>query len=511
MLRKSLLSIFYILSFISIKAQSEIIVLMSDNLSIYQQTITGLQSSLEYPLKVYYWSQIQNQYGNNIIEFFKNLENQKFIITIGDIATFQALGYLKKTKIIFSHVTNIHKLNINDNICGIDVRVPIESYFKLFKEINPSFRNILTITTTDSGKIIALEGIYKDLSNQIYFIHEHITGTEINRDFKSTIEKYKDKIDGFYIVEDPVYTIENLNYLSTESIKNQFMILVKYDSLLNVGGTIAIYPDYTKIGIKMGTMVSSILNNSQSCKELFIQTLKEGDLFYSINEEQAKKQNIVIPEVLIKRSSLSRLYTFGVELYQNNKIQSAEKIFKKILEEDPQNPGANYYFSLIIDKKTGEVTKLALNKATEFYRNKQYDKALEQINYGLKVNPIHEELNQLKKIVVNEYSIMLAQKAKGMENKEPFESIRLYQRSLQLNPENSEANSQLASLRNQLSRKIPEMMNQAKSFFESRKYKETISLLNNVLLIQPGNTLAVEYLRLSQQKQESLENILKNQ
>lgn len=489
----------------------ELKILLSDNISIYQQTLVGLQSNLNLPLKVYYWNQIQQEYGENIKKFFDSLSNEPLIVSIGLATTKALIENLPNTTIVFTHVPEVHNLKINDKICGIDTKVPIESFFKLIKEINGSFRYVLTITSSEIGKNIAYEGIYKDLNHQIYFIHEHITSSNINQSFKEILVKHKDKIDAFFVVEDPIFSIENLNYLSDLSKKDQFLILVKYDSLLKIGGTISISPDFTKVGIKLGEIINKILNLNATCRDIFIETLQEGDLFFRVNEQQAKEQNITIPEELLQRSNLSKLYLFGVELYQSNKIQSAEKIFKQILEKDPQNPGANYYYALILDKKSGAITKEVLQKAIEYYKNKQYEKSLEQINFGLRVNPIHSELNNLKKQVSTEFSSYLNTLALNKETIDPFEAIRLYQKSLQLNNENMEANRNLISLRNRLSFKIPQMIKEAKLNFENRMYKESITILNNVLLIQPGNTIALEYLRLAQQKQEGLQKILQYQ
>lgn len=489
----------------------EIKVLLSDNISIYQQTLVGLQSSLNLPIKVYYWNQIQQEYGENIKKFFDTISKEKLIVSIGISTTKILLENLPNTTIVFTHVPEIHNLKINDKICGVDTKVSIENFFKLLKEINSSFRYVLTITSTEIGKNIAYEGIYRDLNHQVYFIHEHITSSNINQSFKEILDNYKNRIDAFFIVEDPVYSLENLNYLSEISKKNQFLVFVKYDSLLKIGGTISISPDFTKVGIKLGEIINKILNLNATCRDIFIETLQEGDLFFRVNEQQAKEQNITLPEKLIQRSNLSKLYLFGVELYQKNKLQSAEKIFKQILEKDPQNPGANYYYALILDKKSGAVTKEALQKAIEFYKNKNYEKSLEQINYGLRVNPIHLELKNLKKQVSIEYSSYLNSQALSREAIDPFESIKLYQKSLQLNNENIEANRNLISLRNRLSVKIPQMIKEAKLNFENRMYKESIIILNNILLIQPGYPIAVEYLRLAQQKQEGLQKILRYQ
>ncbi|GIW23649.1 MAG: hypothetical protein KatS3mg068_2656 [Candidatus Sericytochromatia bacterium] len=481
-----------------------IAVLLPEPVSIYQQFIIGLQSSLndKISLNIYYLNNpldIQN--------LRSRLEVLDVIITIGLDAYYKIEETGFKKPILIALIPNIHLIEYKNNLCGIDTRIPISEYLSYLNEIIPEKKIILTIYTKEESKLEALEGYYSDIQFNSFFIIKKANDSE---DFKKMVSSYTANynIDAFYVVDDPIYTIENLKYLVDLSRKKSFALITKYDSLLNLGLTFSLNLNYSQVGRKYGEIVNKIVFQHNKCEEIFFQPLKKEDIIFQVNIEAANKQKINIPEELVERSNLYKISQLGIDFFYKEKYSIAEKIFNQILEKDPQNPLALYFKKEIITLKTKQQTDNVLNNALKHYNNKNYKEALTLTNQILKINPYHEEAKNLNLKIINEYSNLLESYGDNSIKKDPYMAIKYYLDAIDINSNNDSAKNKLFQLRNQLKIQIPKLLQTGKNYYEKRMYKESIEIFNKILLIEPGHRLALEYKNLAIQKLNAIRNII---
>lgn len=74
---------------------------------------------------------------------------------------------------------------------------------------------------------------------------------------------------------------------------------------------------------------------------------------------------------------------------------------------------------------------------------------------------------------------------------------------------NTKAKEELAALRRIENSKTNSFIQEGLSAYNTRKYPRSIEIFDNVLLLDPDNKVATEYLRLSKIKKESYEKLIR--
>ncbi len=89
----------------------------------------------------------------------------------------------------------------------------------------------------------------------------------------------------------------------------------------------------------------------------------------------------------------------------------------------------------------------------------------------------------------------------------PYDAIRSLNLALSARPENEAARNDLASLRAALAGRVAQQMQDGIAAYNTRDYRQAISLFESVLLVVPGHRDASEYLRLSRLKYDALQRL----
>jgi len=90
-----------------------------------------------------------------------------------------------------------------------------------------------------------------------------------------------------------------------------------------------------------------------------------------------------------------------------------------------------------------------------------------------------------------------------------FEAIKEYLSSLRTLPSNTKSQANLSELRNSESRNIENYLKEGIELYNKRQYDDSIQSFENILLINPEEKSAKEYLRLSYKKREAIEVLKK--
>lgn len=505
---------FYLLTFIlylfqnnSIFANSNSIeiILSSDN-SIYERGLYGIQSVIDREVKISYLDIILSE-SDGVESYFQNLENTDvpLVITIGPQATKIALQYLNKTPIIFSMVSNPKSLGLErNNLCGVSMDVSVEEFFQTLNDIDPRIKNVKGFYSSKETHYSAEEGNFVDLKYKLLYKPFLVTP----ENFTEKLEEIKNTTDAFYMISDPIYNQQRFAELSDFSKRNGIILMTSFPTLVKVGATFAISPEYSKIGVETGMMANRILNRSSDCSKERV-LLPNQSAFY-LNEDYAMESGTNIPETIKERAKLTKLFAAGISLLNEEKLKSARKVFEAILKKDPNNRSAQTYQSLVIEKMTGTRTKELLKNGERFFNNKQYSSAKGEFQKVLAINPNHKAAKEGYEKSILSQSEQERIQGKILENSgKPFLAIKSYLSSLRTLPGNNNTLSDLNQLRKSESKQIPEYLKNGISVYNERKYDEAIVNFENILLIEPNEKTAKEYLRLSYKKKEAIEILKK--
>jgi len=359
-------------------------ILLSSDSSIYEEGVAGLRSVIKAKTRTILLDVLVAE-QENLSSYFNHVENSNMplYIAMGPKAVNLARKYITKIPLLFTMVNSPKVLNLQkSNLCGVSMDISISDFFQTAKDINPDIRRIYSFYSTSQGEFLSGEGDYNDLQNKLLFTKVKL---KTGQSLENALDNLEGQADAIYMPADPLYNQENFNLLSDFCRKNKVILMTSFRSLVKAGATFGLSPDYTKLGILTGEMANRILAGLSKCKDELIILPEEAS--FILNEGYAQKSNINLPESIIRRAKLTKLFRIGVVLLNELKLKSARIVFEGILKRDPGNKAADKYLDVIIEKQTGALTSKYLNLAQEYIAKKKYGKARENYIKILKLNP----------------------------------------------------------------------------------------------------------------------------
>lgn len=188
----------------------------------------------------------------------------------------------------------------------------------------------------------------------------------------------------------------------------------------------------------------------------------------------------------VKKSSL-----VGVQKFKEAQYLEARKIFEKILIFDPNNQQAHNYLQAIEDKLK-ELSEQYFFRGVGFYQQTKFTQAKQQFEKALEFNPNMKEaeiyLNRTKNKIAQFSTRVdsLLHAGERMEDRKDFvQAYQVYQKALQLDPDNSQVNQHIQSLKPQLESFIQKKFRQGMRLFREERLNEAIAVFNEILKIFP--------------------------
>jgi tetratricopeptide (TPR) repeat protein len=172
----------------------------------------------------------------------------------------------------------------------------------------------------------------------------------------------------------------------------------------------------------------------------------------------------------------------------------------------------NFYYQIALQKISGTKIQDILDQAKAYYENRNFSAARTEYQKALSINPnltfAKDGLTQATKALSEKELLMgITQKNLGRV----FEAIQLFEMSLKTYPQNSLAKSELESIRKLESYRIDSLKQNGIVDYQKRNYDRSIDNFQKILLLNPSDKSAAEYLRLSKIKREAIQKIEKRQ
>ena len=482
-------------------------VLLSSNATFYIKSLNALQSVLKRPVKLHYINYLTDETSRKT--FFDKLKNQSppIILSLGNSATKLTIKYIKNIPVVFSLVPSLKSINLQQsNICGISESINISQFFKVLKEIKPSARNVISFYKSKQGGYLAGEGEYADLKNQLLFRKFKINNLE---ELKKKLKALKNSgtVDAIYMVTDILYSRKVFEYLSKYSREKKIVLMSGFSSLIRLGATFGIVPDYTTLGITKGKFVNNILKNRESCANGKIKFIKRDRI--KLNLSYAKKSNINIPQSLLTRQRAEQLFEVGVSLFQEKKYKSAKSVFVELKKVSPSFPLAKQYLTKVDNILVSELSLDLFEKAKRYVKKGNIRGAF------IVMNEIRRRFknSSTAKLRLQNLRSLLSHKEteeanKYLQKNKKFMAYRKFLSAIRFDKKNKLAQKQYQALLGKLLYSIPVMVKKGKVYYNLRRYYQAEQIFSNVLLIRPKHKIAIEYHRLSRQKREAIQRLL---
>ena len=203
-------------------------------------------------------------------------------------------------------------------------------------------------------------------------------------------------------------------------------------------------------------------------------------------------------------------YQKGRQLYNKQKWQAAIKAFSDVLAIDPNHRGAKSY----LRKSKKELAKMLddrYSKAKDYFDQKKYEKALEECNRILSINPNHEKAQLLQSRAYSRISIqkLHAKGDKAFAQGDYLTARKIYQEILSQLPDDKLAKNRLAQCQSRLKDRVEQLFNEGMVSYSEGDYSSALQIWNKILAIDPNDNRTKEYIKKATERLEALNRIKK--
>ena len=485
-----------------VRAGGRVLVVLSSDSSIYEEGLAGLRSASRATLTIAYLNVLEAE-ETEARPFLERADSAgyRLVVAIGAEAAQQVYTYVKRTPVVFSMLSVPRALPVPlQSLCGVSMRIPMEEYFRVLKEIAPQAKRVHSFYSTPAGDYLTGEGEYADLRHGLVYSHERI---EPGR-FGERLNALKGNADAFYVAADPLYDRRRFEELSAFARKNGLILFSGFRSLVFAGATFGIAPDYYRIGSLTGQMVARIIAKESNCAKEGIVLPDRSAYFFYLNWKFSRESGVRIPAAIRERARNIRLLRAGIEFFNEGKLKSARAIFDHLLEKDPGNAAALYYRARVAARLNGSAIDELLAEARRHMEAGLLSEAGRAFARVLDIQPRHAAAVQG---LIRVSRLQQEQAEAAYRSGRLYVALTLLEAAVRSHNENEEAVSRLREIRVRESYRVSDLIATGRAMYTQRNYPGAIRVLSDALLLSPGNKTATEYLRLSHRKGAAMERL----
>jgi tetratricopeptide (TPR) repeat protein len=195
-------------------------------------------------------------------------------------------------------------------------------------------------------------------------------------------------------------------------------------------------------------------------------------------------------------------------LYSRADYSGAIAELREILNIDPDHaPSKNY-----LNRATQRLEALAhqhYQRAQNFYQQRDWDKVIQECYLTLSMNPNHNGADELKKTALQNISLdkLLERGVYYFQLKDYQNAKAIFKQLLIKEPGNEAANNYLKECESELTSQIVELLNLGIEFFTDGNYEEAIKEWNKVLKIDPNHKSTLDYIQKAKERLKALSEI----
>ncbi len=267
---------------------NEIAVIMSQELPIYREVVTGVKSVYDGQLREYDLKGDFEESGRIVREI--NRHPPELIIAVGLIATMVAKDNFKRTPVVYCMVLNPDRFSISgSNLTGVPLTISSFDAMRRLRDLFPEAKKIgilydpaKTMKTVEKDMQIAQSWGFSLITKEV----------STTKELPDAFRAIQHNVDLLWLIPDStVVTPESLEFIFLKAFENRIPVIAFSRELLSRGAVITFSPDYQSIGAEAGHLASQLLQG-KSPSNMHVSSGKK--IRTSINLMVAKKMGIEI-------------------------------------------------------------------------------------------------------------------------------------------------------------------------------------------------------------------------
>lgn len=318
------LSVFFIGIDICYAGETEIAVIKSQNIPIYQQAYNGFKMIYSGKTREFDLKGNPDEADEVVIAIKENPPDM--ILAIGLLAARVAKESFSQTPVIFCMVYDPLRLSLSgDNISGISLETEPSDTFQRIKDFFPQARRVgVLFDPKKSGKMVnQAVGIAQKFGFSL--ITEEVNSAKL---LPNALRALQSRIDLLWMIPDStVVTAESMDFIFMTALQNNIPVISFSEDMVRKGAILAITPDYRAVGEQAGRMAAEVLKGKKAGK---IPVSFANKIRTLVNPGLAKKIGRDI------NMDSSHLLSYQVEFYSYEKsvrnIPENKKIKNKVYE-----------------------------------------------------------------------------------------------------------------------------------------------------------------------------------
>lgn len=280
-------------------AERPVVVLLSGNESAYSHPVETFKSAIQQPVKVYNLKGSIDHAPQVMSSILS--ENPALIFALGAKAAYVAKIWTADRHdipVLFAMVLNWQKYNLlagQDNIAGIGYDLDPGIQFANLSLLTPKVKRLGVIYSREYSSDLIKDAEKAAARLGITLIAEQISSPD---DLKQAYRKMADRIDGLWVIADPVvYTLNNVSWLERECIKERLVCLGPSKNVASVGVLLAADPDQKGIGIQAASLANNIVAGKMLPHKIGVMSPLGAELY--LNMKTARKIDLAIQETAL--------------------------------------------------------------------------------------------------------------------------------------------------------------------------------------------------------------------
>lgn len=235
-------------------------------------------------------------------------QNPDIVVGVGTISAQSFIKYARKnqTKLIFSSVTDPLQAGLikeldkpGNNTSGVSNFVKLEPQIKLFKQIQPSLKNLGILYNPGELNSISIVNNLEKISPEFNIKLVKQTANK-TAEVAQAATKLASNVDAIFISNDNT-ALSALQSIILAANKARIPVYVSDTDAVKLGALAALGPNQYQIGLQTGKMIARVLNG-ESIANMPVEFPKQNDL--CINEKIQNLPGVSIPQNIKKQAAI---------------------------------------------------------------------------------------------------------------------------------------------------------------------------------------------------------------
>jgi putative ABC transport system substrate-binding protein len=284
-------------------ALGPIAVLLSDTEEAYTRPVASFTKEIQMPVHIF---NIKGDVDNAPREMARIFAiRPALILALGAKAAYTAKVWTAdhpELPVIFALVLNWRRYKLLDgqaNIAGIASEVAPGTHFLNMTLTSPQVKRIGVIYSRGHS----LETI-RQAREEAAKLGLTLVEVPISRpmEFRSAYKQIADRIDGFWMLADPVaYTLANVDWLEERCTRERLVCIGQSRNIAEIGVLLSVNPDLANVGLQAASMAKNILINHQIPKQIGVMPPLGTRLV--LNAKTAEKIDLRLDQIVMDLAS----------------------------------------------------------------------------------------------------------------------------------------------------------------------------------------------------------------